>query len=55
MTFRKHQKMSPPKAKCKQCGVEAAIPGRPDGLGKSCAHYRDTSAQKAAGHKAAVK
>jgi hypothetical protein len=47
MTFRKHQKMSPPKAKCKQCGNETAMAGRADGLGKSCGFYKDSSVKKA--------
>ena len=36
MTFRNHQKMSPPKKKCNKCGNELALPGSADGLGERC-------------------
>lgn len=41
MSSRRRLSPKPPAAKCKQCGVEKAIPGRKDELGRSCAHYRD--------------
>lgn len=47
MSSRRRLNPKPPAAKCKQCGHEKAMHGRPDGLGRNCAHYRDYGAQQA--------
>jgi hypothetical protein len=38
----------PPRAKCKQCGVEKSIEGRADGLGKNCGGHKDAATAKQA-------
>lgn len=51
-TSRRRLNPKPPAAKCKGCGHEKAIPGRADGFGKSCAHYRDMGVKQIEGAKA---
>jgi hypothetical protein len=45
-SHRYRQVQKPPPPKCKQCKIEKAIPGRPDGLGINCGTFKDRSSAK---------
>jgi ribosomal protein L32 len=47
MTYHRRLAAKPPAKKCKQCGKEPAIFGRPDGLGLSCGTHKDRGVEKA--------
>jgi hypothetical protein len=47
MTTRRRNLQKPPPPKCKGCGVEKSITGRPDGLGLNCGTFKDRSLAKA--------
>jgi hypothetical protein len=44
--FKRRLNAKPPRAKCKQCGVEKATDGRKDGLGKNCGTHKDAGLKK---------
>lgn len=45
----------PPAKKCKQCGVEKALQGRDDGLGRNCGTHLDAAKKKMDDARAAKK